>query len=150
MFRKDVILELGGYDENFKYAQDYDLWFRLASAEQHRNEINLEGRRNEISVEGRRNTGSQNYAENNKIKGYKLANIPEFLFLWRETKQGIGIKNKKEQRKFAQKARRRTIKSGLYPWYYIFFMMWSYLRPLIPARFKKAIRRLFVDSDTNL
>ena len=29
MFRKNVILEIGGYDESVKYAQDYDLWSRL-------------------------------------------------------------------------------------------------------------------------
>ncbi|MEM9951813.1 MAG: glycosyltransferase [Chloroflexota bacterium] len=29
MFRKDVFDNLGGYDETFRYAQDYDLWERL-------------------------------------------------------------------------------------------------------------------------
>lgn len=29
MFRKDAILHEGGYDESFRYAQDYDLWSRL-------------------------------------------------------------------------------------------------------------------------
>ncbi len=29
MFRKDIILSVGGYDETFRYAQDYDLWSRL-------------------------------------------------------------------------------------------------------------------------
>ena len=28
-FRRQVILDLGGYDETFRYAQDYDLWFRV-------------------------------------------------------------------------------------------------------------------------
>lgn len=31
MFRKNVILEAGGYDERFKTAQDFNLWFRLAA-----------------------------------------------------------------------------------------------------------------------
>lgn len=30
MFRRDAILEVGGYDEAFRIAQDYDLWIRLA------------------------------------------------------------------------------------------------------------------------
>ncbi len=29
MFRRLIILEIGGYDESFKYVQDYDLWSRL-------------------------------------------------------------------------------------------------------------------------
>ena len=29
MIRTNVLKELGGYDEKFKYAQDYDLWLRL-------------------------------------------------------------------------------------------------------------------------
>ena len=30
MFRREVILELGGYDESFTTAQDYELWCRVA------------------------------------------------------------------------------------------------------------------------
>ena len=29
MFRKDVIKNIGGYDESFKYVQDYELWSRI-------------------------------------------------------------------------------------------------------------------------
>lgn len=32
MFRRDVVLAHGGYDERVKYAQDYDLWLRLVRA----------------------------------------------------------------------------------------------------------------------
>jgi len=28
-FRRQVVTDLGGYDESFRYSQDYDLWFRL-------------------------------------------------------------------------------------------------------------------------
>lgn len=31
-FRRDVVLALGGYDERYSYAQDYDLWSRIAAA----------------------------------------------------------------------------------------------------------------------
>lgn len=31
MFRRDAALALGGYDESLRYAQDYDLWVRLAA-----------------------------------------------------------------------------------------------------------------------
>jgi hypothetical protein len=30
-FRRDVVLALGGYDERFVYAQDFDLWSRVAA-----------------------------------------------------------------------------------------------------------------------
>jgi glycosyltransferase involved in cell wall biosynthesis len=29
-FRRSVVLELGGYDERYRYAPDYDLWLRIA------------------------------------------------------------------------------------------------------------------------
>ena len=32
MMRRDAVLEAGGYDERYKYAQDYDLWLRIAKA----------------------------------------------------------------------------------------------------------------------
>lgn len=31
IFRKEVVQSLGGYDENFKRAQDYELWLRVSS-----------------------------------------------------------------------------------------------------------------------
>jgi len=31
MFKKDSIIKIGGYDQNFKFAQDYDLWDRCMS-----------------------------------------------------------------------------------------------------------------------
>jgi len=33
VFRRDVVERLNGYDERFPYAQDYDLWSRIASTE---------------------------------------------------------------------------------------------------------------------
>ena len=34
IFRRSVVAELGGYDESFRIAQDYDLWTRLAAHDQ--------------------------------------------------------------------------------------------------------------------
>ncbi len=104
MFRKQAFLALGGYDENFKYAQDLDLWFKF-------------------------------------IAKYKVANLPEFLFLWRRTPGGIGVAKFKKQRHFAQLARWRAIKTGLYPRYYVLFMMWPYLRNLIPESLKNKVKQ---------
>ena len=33
-YRREVVLELGGYDARYRYAAEYDLWLRVA--EQHR------------------------------------------------------------------------------------------------------------------
>jgi glycosyltransferase involved in cell wall biosynthesis len=33
-YRRDVVLELGGYDDRYRYAAEYDLWLRVA--ERHR------------------------------------------------------------------------------------------------------------------
>lgn len=30
MFRRDIVLELGGYREDYRYSQDYELWSRLS------------------------------------------------------------------------------------------------------------------------
>ena len=35
MFRKSAVLQLGGYDVNLPYAEDFDLWMRLARAGYH-------------------------------------------------------------------------------------------------------------------
>lgn len=32
MFRRDIVLELGGYREDYRYSQDYELWSRLSRA----------------------------------------------------------------------------------------------------------------------
>jgi glycosyltransferase involved in cell wall biosynthesis len=31
MFRRDAVLDVGGYDSGFQYTEDYDLWLRLAN-----------------------------------------------------------------------------------------------------------------------
>jgi len=56
MFRKSIILELGGYSENHKYAEDYDLWTRLArkSSVVNLKEIAYQWRHHETSVSQRK------------------------------------------------------------------------------------------------
>ena len=106
MFRKKEIVELGGYDENIKYAQDADLWFRV-------------------------------------MKKYRVANIPEFLLKWRKTLGGIGVEKLSEQRKSVQKSKIKAIKSGLYPKYYYFFLLWPYIRNFFPVGLKNYLKKLF-------
>lgn len=103
MFRKKIFDELGGYNEKFRYAQDYELWFRF-------------------------------------IGKSAVANIPDFLFLWRASKHGISSKNKNEQRRFAQRARAKAIKSGIYPFYFFVFMLWPYVSYLMPRKIKMMIK----------
>ncbi len=105
MFRKDAFLALGGYDENFRYAQDLELWFKF-------------------------------------IAKYKVANIPEFLFLWRKTAGGIGVAKLKEQQRFAGLAKWQAIKSKLYPRYYVLFLIWPYLRRFVPVFLKNKAKKL--------
>ncbi len=105
MFRKKEILELGGYDESVKYAQDADLWFRV-------------------------------------MNKYKVANIPEYLLLWRKTQSGIGTEKLKEQMAYAQKAKVQAIQNGLYPKFYFIFLIWPYLRGFIPQGLKEFFKKL--------
>jgi glycosyltransferase involved in cell wall biosynthesis len=73
MFRKECIQKLGGYDEDLKFAQDYDLWLRIA-------------------------------------EHYKVANLGEFLHLWRYEKHGISYNQREEQKKYAFLIRDKFIK----------------------------------------
>lgn len=59
--KRSMLLELKGYNEHFKYSQDYELWFRMLA------------------------------------KGFKLANIPEYLTVYREHSGAISIGKKLSQ-----------------------------------------------------
>lgn len=78
------------------------------------------------------------------MKKNQVANIPEFLFLWRETSGGIGSCRHREQQICARRAKIRAMRAGLYPWYYFLFLLWPKIRNLIPSSWrnwaKKAIR----------
>lgn len=76
------------------------------------------------------------------IAKYKVANIPKFLFLWRKTAGGIGVAKLKEQRRFAQLAKRQAVKNKLYPRYYVLFLIWPYLSRFVPMFLKKNAKRL--------
>lgn len=68
MMRKSCLEEIGGYDERFIYAQDYDLFLRLSER-------------------------------------YKLANVTEPLYCWRESPHGISASKRAQQDYFAEMAR---------------------------------------------
>jgi glycosyltransferase involved in cell wall biosynthesis/Tfp pilus assembly protein PilF/ubiquinone/menaquinone biosynthesis C-methylase UbiE/pyruvate-formate lyase-activating enzyme/dTDP-glucose pyrophosphorylase len=73
MSRRKVLEEFGFYDEEFKFAQDYDLWLRVSEQ-------------------------------------YKIANVPERLYLWRYGQKSISKIRKEEQDKFADIARQKALK----------------------------------------
>lgn len=105
MFQADVVRALGGYNEAFRYAQDYELWLRL-------------------------------------MKQHAVATIPEFLFLWRRSEQGIGRVKRRDQRRYAQQARIAAIRNGLYPSYYYMLLFIPYIQDYIPAFLKQWLKRL--------
>lgn len=105
MFQADTVRILGGYNEYFVYAQDYELWLRL-------------------------------------MRKHEVATIPEFLFLWRKSKHGIGRVKGREQRRYAQKARIAAIQRGLYPSYYYMLLCVPYVQNYIPVFLKRWLKRL--------
>lgn len=88
MIRKEALLEVGAFREFFKYAQDHDLWLRIAEK-------------------------------------YELANLPDFLFQYRDLESAISSRKILLQSQFAEvamemaKQRRRTgidaIQQGIDP-----------------------------------
>lgn len=104
MVRADAVRALGGYNERFAYAQDYELWLRL-------------------------------------MHGHAVATIPEFLFSWRRSPQGIGRVKRGEQRCYAQKARIAAIRAGLYPSYYYMLLFLPYVQEYIPVCIKRWLKR---------
>ncbi len=73
LMRKRCLEEVGGYDERFIYAQDYDLFLRLSER-------------------------------------YKLANIAEPLYCWRESPHGISASKREQQDFFAEMARSEALR----------------------------------------
>ncbi|MDD5643412.1 MAG: glycosyltransferase, partial [Syntrophales bacterium] len=71
MMRQEAVVQLQGYDERFKYAQDYDLWLRLA-------------------------------------EHYKIANLEEPLYCWRDLEPSLSPARIREQEYFARLARKRA------------------------------------------
>lgn len=68
MFRKDLVVSVGKYNESLSYSEDFDLWTRLL------------------------------------LKGYRLANIPEFLVKFRHHKKSSSKQFAEERLSNARKA----------------------------------------------
>ena len=74
------------------------------------------------------------------IKFAKIAAIPEILLLWRNQKSSISTKRKWSQIKFEMLAYIKAINSGLYPFYYYFFLPILFLKSILPKSIKKILR----------
>ena len=70
----------------------------------------------------------------------QFANLKEVFLLYREHKDSLSKTKKKKQEKFAQEARKRAIKSGLYPKYYLLFLLFI---PILPIWLKKVLKKIF-------
>jgi glycosyltransferase involved in cell wall biosynthesis len=93
MFRRDAVLEVGGYDESFRTNQDYELWSRLARRFELRNLpealIALRGRASSISAryseEAIRKVGDVLIANAQSTLGLDLTQEPAIDDLLRAT-----------------------------------------------------------------
>lgn len=93
MFRRNAVLEAGGYDESFRTNQDYELWSRLASRFQLRNLpealVALRARASSISAryseEAIRKVGDVLIAHARSTLGLDLTNEPAIGDLLRAT-----------------------------------------------------------------
>jgi len=70
----------------------------------------------------------------------QFANLKEVFLLYREHEDSVSKIKKKEQERFAQEARKRAIKSGFYPKYYLLFLLFI---PVLPIWLKKVLKKIF-------
>jgi len=78
MLRRSVLNDTGGYDPTYRYAQDYDLWLRIAER-------------------------------------CGVANLPDRLYCWRQTGNGISAEHTAEQQAFAERAKASARARGILP-----------------------------------
>lgn len=107
LFRTEVLQSIGGYNEDFKYTQDYELWIRIMSK-------------------------------------YKVANLSDILVSRRFSKNMISVKQEKEQRFFALKAKIlaiKLLKKDILSYKHLINDLFVYLLPSIVTAF---IRKLNV------
>ncbi len=78
MFRKDLFLKCGSYNENFKYCQDYELWTRLSKLGRFEKirKKQVAYRVHEESVSGRRNVHKK-LEEELFLRNVSLSEMPE-------------------------------------------------------------------------
>ncbi len=78
VFRKEVVIGLGSYDEHFRYSQDYDLWIRLLKEHEAANlpVYLVKYRVNKESVSFKREKQQEKNLLKIWIKNLKYGNLP--------------------------------------------------------------------------
>jgi len=110
MIKREIMAKFGGYDEKFKFSQDYDLWLRM-------------------------------------MNHCKMHNLPEKLMVKRFHYRCLTIEKKKEQSKYALKARINALKRGDYPlWALIYLIKPVIVSYFLPDNVTRVIRKKFLKS----
>jgi glycosyltransferase involved in cell wall biosynthesis len=102
---KDAFYSIGLYNEEFRFAQDYELYFRIA-------------------------------------KKYDIANLPEVLISYRESKGTITSVKNRQQISCVIRAKYKAIRDRQYPIWSSVYLLRSCLAWLLPVQIKKGIKRL--------
>jgi len=77
-------------------------------------------------------------------KYYQMANLPETLGAWRMRKESITSQKNISQIKANLRIQIKAIKDGLYPWYYLIFILRTCLLFIFPLRFRNFIKKRFL------
>lgn len=77
-------------------------------------------------------------------KHYQIANLSEVLGAWRLRKKAITFQKNISQIKANLRIQIKAIKDGLYPWYYLIFLLRTIFLFVFPIRFRSFIKKRFL------
>jgi len=77
-------------------------------------------------------------------KYYQMANLPETLGAWRMRKNSITSQKNISQIKANLRIQIKAIKDGLYPWYYLIFLLRTIFLFIFPLQFRNFIKKRFL------
>ena len=77
-------------------------------------------------------------------KYYQMVNLPEVLGAWRIERESITSQKNLSQIKANLHIQRKAIKDGLYPWYYLIFLLRTCFLFIFPFRFRNFIKKRFL------
>ncbi len=84
MIRKSVLVEVGLYDENYQFAQDYELYFRIAQKSDLANisKTLIVYRQTDNSITGKKNRKQLGYVIKAKLKAIKSGQYPKSALVY--------------------------------------------------------------------
>jgi len=77
-------------------------------------------------------------------KHYQVANLSKVLGAWRLRKKAITFQKNISQIKANLRIQKKAIKDGLYPWYYLIFLLRTIFLFVSPIRFRNFIKKRFL------